>query len=273
MQRPIELGITNPEQHTLLLHFKHQEIRVAAFNPSVENSLIFTSITIDSNTANWLKTVENAVYDNPELLQDFERVKIIVDSDQFIITPAELDDEPKQKSMFRAFFPNFDGDVLVMPQDNVPFNVIFGVQRGLTAFLRRTFNNPPIVSDIFTFAKFYLNQDTNAEKARLHANFDGNTLYIVVIKVGKLMFANSYHPRDDEEAFYYISNVWKWQELDQLNDELILSGNKSMRDIITPKLREYYAHVLPEMLPVKALKLSNDANLVPRELIMLALCE
>ncbi|MBR5102180.1 MAG: DUF3822 family protein [Muribaculaceae bacterium] len=273
MEQYNTLNITNPEQFTLLLHFTRDEIRAAAFNPLVDNSLVAATIKIDNKQGNWLKTVENAVYDHPDLLQDYKEVKVLVDTDKFIMAPPDFNDEAIQRNSFAALFPDFDGDWLVTDMSEAQFKVMFGVTRGFAAFLQRTFNMPPIEPTIFAIARFITRNDSDAEHARVHAHFDDNILYVTAVNNGMLLLANTFQPRDINEAFYFISHVWDSLDLDQQHDELFLSGDKDKRDQLLPLMRKYIASVMPSLLPAKALKLSSDANLVPLELIMLALCE
>ena len=68
-------------------------------------------------------------------------------------------------------------------------------------------------------------------------------------------------------------NAWRANGLDQLTDELQLTGDADMRAAMTPALRDYVKYVMPAVYPAAAMQLGRNAMQAPLELILLALCE
>ena len=84
---------------------------------------------------------------------------------------------------------------------------------------------------------------------------------------------NTYPFTNAQDAAYFALNAWRTHDLDQLTDELQLTGDGDTRAIMTPVLREYVKYVMPAVYPAAAMRLGRNAMQAPLELILLALCE
>ncbi len=67
-------------------------------------------------------------------------------------------------------------------------------------------------------------------------------------------------------------NAWQNLGLDVRSDELQISGDKALRDTLTPQLRKYINYVMPMIFPVSAMKIGQDAIKAPFDLILLSQC-
>ena len=65
-------------------------LSVALHCPVEANSLIYREIPLDP-AADILHAVEDAVYDNPLILQPFGRTDILIDTRRLTLVPAALD--------------------------------------------------------------------------------------------------------------------------------------------------------------------------------------
>ena len=96
---------------------------------------------------------------------------------------------------------------------------------------------------------------------------------IAVYCDGSLQCANTYPLSNVDDAVYYALNVWRTHGMDQLNDQLQITGNHPLCAEMTTKLREFVKHVMPFAFPTAAMRLGRNAIQAPLELILLALCE
>lgn len=79
--------------------------------------------------------------------------------------------------------------------------------------------------------------------------------------------------REPIDAIYYIMACRDMLKLDAQDNELLIAGDNSLRDAITPTLREYLAYVMPVIFPSSMFKAGKDAMKAPFDLIVLPLCE
>ena len=79
------IDIQHPEYWTLQLAFGSSEVQYTLHDIDEENSLITGTLPLDLSCGSYLKAAENAIYDNPVLLNDYKKVRIMVESQHFMI--------------------------------------------------------------------------------------------------------------------------------------------------------------------------------------------
>ena len=104
-------------------------------------------------------------------------------------------------------------------------------------------------------------------------NLNAASMDMVIYRNGEFICANTYAFTNAEDATYFALNAWRTWGLDQLTDELQLTGNRAMLATMMPRLREYVKYVMSAVYPVAAMQLGRNAMQAPLELILLALCE
>ncbi|MBR1804233.1 MAG: DUF3822 family protein, partial [Muribaculaceae bacterium] len=68
-----DITVKRPELWTLMLAVNERHLQFILYTPAQENSLIAREIPLKP-AATWTAALENAVYDNPVLLDDYGRV-------------------------------------------------------------------------------------------------------------------------------------------------------------------------------------------------------
>lgn len=266
------INIQQPELWTLQLSLGEKAIEYILFTDAQDNSLIMGQIDLDNSAGSYLKAVENAVYDNPLLLDDYRQVRIIADSSHFVIVPREYDDFDAQDAL-KATYPDSDGDTAVCNLKRCGVKIAFEVAKGLLGFLQRTFSTPPVFHHLHPLCEHYKRLNEGTTTSRMFLNLGDNHMDMVVYQGGNIVLANSYDYRSSQDAAYYVLHAWESLGLDRLTDEVQLTGSKAQRDAIAPILREYIGYVMPAIYPAAALRLGQNAMKAPFDLIMLALCE
>ncbi|MBQ2485271.1 MAG: DUF3822 family protein, partial [Muribaculaceae bacterium] len=83
----------------------------------------------------------------------------------------------------------------------------------------------------------------------------------------------TFNYRSMDDAAYFILHAYDSLKMNRLSDEIQLSGDRDVREQLTPLLRRFINYVMPAIYPAAALRLGHDAMKAPFDLIMLALCE
>ena len=84
------INIEHPEAWELLVSIDDKQVDYILFTPSVAGSLIVGDV---ARTGETLQALEDAVYDTPELLNEYRRVRVIVRSPHFVLLPQETTDD------------------------------------------------------------------------------------------------------------------------------------------------------------------------------------
>ena len=146
------------------------------------------TITLDGTSGDYRKAIENAVYDNPFLLNDYQRITISLHARHFLIIPQEI--EHLARKMMESSFTKIEGDILTCHIADTSASVACDVETGVEAFLRRTFPTSLILHHLAPLAT-YCARAYGEDTACMHVAIDNEDVHIVVIKHGKLMMATT----------------------------------------------------------------------------------
>ena len=269
MEGKKEIKIQHPEAWELLVSIEDRRVDYILFTPAVAGSL---QIGYASRTDDSLKALEDAFYDTPELLNEYKRVRVVVHSSHFVLFPPDTSDEDCIQ-LLKMAFPADDGDAMVskMPLNGV--KMAYMMPRGMQAFLGRTLNFPEVYHHLYPMCEHFKSLNRSDDLSRMFLNLNAESMDVVIYRKGTFLCANSYQFTNAQDAAYFALNAWRTHGLDQLTDELQLTGDRTMRAAMTPMLREFVKFVMPAVYPASAMQLGRNAMQAPLELILQALCE
>ncbi len=267
------IHIERPELWTLQLQVEPGRIFYTLHNRHEANSLTWGEITLDEGATSSLKAVEDAVYDNPALLDDFGSVNILVHSEHFVVMPHEQAHESALFELLAAAYPDMEGEPALdtLPQCGVC--IAFEAMTGLIPFLQRTFNMPAIHHHLHALCEHFCGVNSGSSISRMFLNLRPGNMDMVVYTKGRLEIANTFRFRSTHDAAFFALQAWECCHMDRQRDELQLAGDRRVRDELAPELRRFIAYVMPAIYPARAMQLSHDAMQAPIDLIYLALCE
>jgi len=264
-----KINIQHPEVWELLVSIGEGRVDYVLYTPTVAGSLMIGDVARADGT---LPSLEDAIYDTGELLDEYKRVRVIVDSSHYVLLPIETQDDDCLE-LVRAAFPADDGDAAVCALPANGTKIAFLMPRGMQAFLGRTFNYPAIYHRLFPLCEHFKSLDNDGGISRMFLNLRAASMDVVIYRKGCLQCVNTYPFTNIDDATYFALNAWRTHGLDQLTDELQLTGDGGQRASMTPELRKYVKYVMPAVYPAAAMRLGRNAMQAPLELILLALCE
>lgn len=269
-----DIKIDDTRLWSLTLFIDAARIHMMLHSDMVTDSIICRSIDLakwnDDNE--YLRALENAVYDNPLLLSDFKRVRVSVDSRKFLFLPAGYGNDYDVHETFEMAFPGSDGDFVVSRGYNCLTDVAFMLPQGVYQFLRRTFSNVPVRLHLEVLCSYFRGQTNTSTVNRLavYIREDG-VIDLCAFRQGRLQMANTYVCRTNDDMIFYILAVWNELGFDVNSDEIQIAGDKTARAAIMPRLRNYVTYVVPVMMPPAAMRLASDVAKAPFNLIVLAI--
>ena len=269
MKGKSDINIQHPEVWELLVSIDDRQVDYILFTPTVKGSLVTGQVPLTDTS---LQALEDAIYDTPELLGEYKRVRVVIHSRHFVLLPLDVEDDVCGM-LLRQAFPADDGDAAVCQTAENGVKIAYLMPRGLMAFLGRTFNYPMICHHLVPLCGYFKEQVHGASVARMFLHLSGETMDIAIYRDGAMLCANTYPYTNAQDAAYFALGAWRANGLDQLADELLLAGDGDLRAAVTPVLREFVKHVMPAVYPAAAMQLGRNAMRAPMELIQLALCE
>lgn len=264
--------IDNPSLWVLTLRLSVTDLHIAAFSLVEDNSLIYRRVPLDRVAPSPIKAIEDAVYDNPLLLSNFKHVYCLVDTHATIIVPAPGAYDSKYSTAIFSACHNQDDTTLhadILPEMNAA--ILTGIDTAIDRFLHRTFSNMTIMNHLAPLCRYFHSSRSNSVKT--YANFREKSMDVIIIDGNRLLHANTYSFNDPIDATYYIMACRARLNLSNETNELLLSGDSTIREKITPVLRRHIALVMPVIFPPRMFRAGRDAMQAPFDLIVTPLCE
>ena len=275
------IKVQRPELWTLELSLLPTGIDFMLYTEAAGESMHVGSIVVGSGSGvaplpdhERVKTIENAVYDNPVLLDDYKRVRVLVAAQHFVVLPPDTTDDQASRLLAVAYPESAaDTEAVVCRMPRCGQVIAFEMPKGLRSFLDRTFNTPQVYHHLYPLCEHYYRLNSGSGISRMFLNLHENAMDVVVYRRGELLMANTYPFTNLDDAAYFALHVWQSLELDQQVDEIQLTGRREHREELTASLRRYVKYVMPAIYPAAALRLGHDAALAPFDLILLSQCE
>jgi len=276
MEQKVKLDkdlIKNPRLWRLSIRIDEHNMHVVLFCKVEDNFLIYRKIPLDTSTMSLQKAIEEAIYENPLLLSDFDKIDCIIESYKFTIIPSEIKSPEIQQKIFDETFPDFEGIMYENVINEINATILMGIHADLKNFLQRTFNNPNILHHLTPLCIYFHRKSRLGNSGKMYAYLRDNSLDLLTFGKDSLLLANTFSFKDPMDAVYYILAYRQSLKLDETNNELFLTGNNSIRETITPILKKYVNYVMPVIFPSAMFKAGKDAFNAPFDLIILPLCE
>ncbi|WP_297059945.1 DUF3822 family protein [uncultured Duncaniella sp.] len=256
----------------MLVRVGTDSVDVAVFSVVADNSLIYRSFPVASPSAG-VRALEDVVYDNPLMLCDFRKVSIIVGTTCYAVVPSDAADETSAVGIFRALHPAYSGHVSVLGTATRNASVVCGIESELSGFIGRTFHGASVMPHIVPLIRYFASKPCRGNSRRMVCNFRGTSFDIVMLDGNSLLQANTFAFSNPMDAVYYILASRSRHGLDPYNDEVLLTGDRIVREEVTPVLRRYISRVMPAIFPPQMFRAGKDAMLAPFDLIVTPLCE
>ncbi len=192
-----------------------------------------------------LKQIENAVYDNPLLLEDYD-CRLLVDTPRLLIFPPEAPMALIETAM-RRFYDAEAGDIFVRPLTDA--QVAFTLCPGLRPFLGRTFAGVEPMHRLEPLARRFCADRSAPGRVRVYADLDTPYLHLLAYSGSRLLHASTHRAATTDDDAYFILALWQQLDLGTDRGELNISGSPEARKQLMPLLRRHLNYVSLSLLP------------------------
>ena len=274
METPV---IDNPRLWRLTLGLCPGVLHAVMTSTVADSSLVYRRLPLDSRQP-LHKALEEAVYSTPELLSDFDRIDIVVDTESYTAVPdgvgcgIDIIGDVTQIGCGGSEAPAIMCDRPVSGTQ-----IVWALPEKSFQFLARTFRNAPMRHAVTLLLTYWGSRDEMGNRAKVFVHLsDGSLRRLDLVSYdggGRLVTVSSKVWEGDTDVLYYVLAGAKLSGFDPVADEVFLCGDGALRHSVTPLLSKYVRHVLPLIFPSAALRAGKEAFKVPFTLIILPLCE
>lgn len=192
-----------------------------------------------------LAQIENAVYDNPILLEEYD-CHILIDTPKQLLVPGKEPGNLAAQSMKR-FYESEESDVFTAPMGEA--TIAFTLCPGLRSFLNRTFAGVTPQHRLSPLFRWF-SADRNAPgRVRVYADVDAPYLHLLAFNGERLLHASTHRAPATADAAYLIFALWQQLGLGADGGQLNISGSPQTRKELMPLLRRHINYVGLSLLP------------------------
>lgn len=185
-----------------------------------------------------LLRIENAVYDNPTVLDDYS-ADIIIECDRQLWLPSNL--YPSDDDCAEAYVSVYGGDIFdVIVNDLGEEKVAFCLTPGLRSFMQRSFSGARIWSQQ-SLLKEAAMQPHDACKCLVdirEENFD-----LVLLERGRFLCAATHPWKTPSDIAYSLINTLETYDISTKDTEIVFSGLREIRQGLGKTLSAYMKSV------------------------------
>ncbi len=185
-----------------------------------------------------LERIEDAVYDNPTVLDDYS-ADIIVETDRQLWLPADL--YPTDEDCADAYVSIYGGDILdVMINDLGKEKCAFMLTPGLKSFMQRSFPGARIWSQQALLKQASL-QPHESFKCLLdirQSSFD-----FILFSRGELLSASTHLWKTETDIAYALLNILQTYDAPTPDTEIVCSGVRDVRQSLGKMLLPYFKSI------------------------------
>lgn len=267
--------ISQPELWRLVLLLSPERLDVALYPPVVREQMVWHSIMLDSGAQSPLKALEDAVYGNPLLLNDFKKVDCLVDYGGWMMVPSEADETDVVKLMNVAGVAN-DGcaDVECYDAGAANARVALMQPRDIKSFLTRTFFNIRFDSRMASLCRYLIGHTDGLGQCRAYAFIRGERLTFIAVDGERLLAANEFEARTATDIAYYVLASMQELKLGLSDTDVAVHGDGGVaaRESIDI-LKRYADRCLPMPFPILRYRPDKSTMQAPFDLLIRPLCE
>ena len=258
----------------LYLGLDVDHIDVMAYCPIEDHSLFVSTIPLDDSVDGYVTRVEEAIYDNPLLLNEFSKICVVMRTDARAFLPLDVASDDRAADIVSEMTGVADGHLVVNELPLLKLSLCHMVDSALYNFLTRTFGQKVrITHRLASIATYCHGTHRGAGSLCSHVNLRRSSLDIVIYQGDSLLLANTYNITGVTDALYYIVATRQLFDIDRSN-AVVLSGDRDMREELSPLLRKYLPTVMPAVFPAAMFRAGGQTAMnAPTDLIVMPLCE
>ncbi len=206
-----------------------------------DGQLDFTPYTIKSGMS-VAANLREAFKADPTLFET-GRARVLVDS-PVLLLPIEEYDEHHNETLYHHTFPETDGAAVVanvLP--DLKAVALFAVNKDLRLVVQDHYRDVKFTVLMQPVWRYLHQRSFIGIRRKLYAHFHDGALELFSFERNHFVFANRFSVKHAKDAVYFTLFVWKELALDQLKDELYLSGDIKDREQLLPELQQHVKKV------------------------------
>lgn len=256
--------IAQPELWRLMMLLSHRRLDVALLPPVESETAIYRSFLLDPEADNPVKALEDVIYANPLLLNDFKSVTCLVDTPSSMAVPTEVAPADYELLMSTAFpLDSEAAAVSVSPTGTDTAVMLMAMEPDMRGFLSRTYYNIRYYNHLAWLCAYLSPESRSVAGPIVYALTRYGSVDLIALQQGRLLAANTFEYDKPIDAAYYILATRSILGLDPMSPVITAGDDQPALDA---RLAEAGTASRPLQLPALKFKLTAEAAEMPLQL-------
>ncbi len=271
-ETPEALTFDSAEHFSVFLRLEPSGLSFSGYNPKEEGSYFFLETVFDKEKP-YLQSLKDYFFSHEFLTYTFKKVYVVSVPSSYTLVPEEIFRSEEKQHILAFNFASIEGKALNNSCKESQVEIVFGMDRLIYEFCCRSLVNPQFVHPIRPLLSLWKKQSQNCLPKQMYVVLQKKSMDIACYERGQLLFVNSFGFEHSEDIIYYILYVWKQVGMDQLMDQIRLTGEPTLCNRTLGKLQTYLQYIAQIELPTETYSFGPALMQAPLDLIALTTCE
>lgn len=264
-----------------LINNKSLSIRVCSnglsfctYTPGKEEPFEYKVIDVN-HTISLAANLKEVLRTEPMLKQDYQRVNVLIATSRFTTVPVAAFQKEDIEAFFKFSFPKEKAQHVsynVLRRSGIA--IVFGLERSIYQLLLDDFPRARFYASASTLIEFFSEKSLIGVGRKMYVYLHEKEMTIYAFDQGRMLFVNTFVATSVADIQYYTLHVWKELGFDQIDDSLLIVGDKELRTTELSEKIKYFLQnvdVIDRSEDFKE-RLTKGNSLIPYDLQTLLVC-
>ncbi|MDH6388796.1 hypothetical protein M2474_002243 [Dysgonomonas sp. PH5-37] len=262
---------TNPEEYTLSVRIKNDGLDYVLHKQELGKDYFYNKIIFQKDIT-LAENIQKVLFENNFMTYGFGRTNVIFASVGYELVPDFLFDKNDMGKLYDLTHLEKGGFIVRHCQEVLNNALLFNADEETYHFLVRSLFNPMFHHYAGILVQKFAEKARTARSAsQMYLNFHDGMIDVFCFSHFNLVHALTFSNLQATDTVYSILNIWEKSRMDQISDQLFVSGTDENFVPIINDLRKYVKNIEPLGLPSEVQFLPNNVQTMPLDLLLLSI--
>ena len=260
---PDKLTADHSDKYKVSIRLMPDGLSFWGYIPDEKDSFFMETFPLD-NDVPAVEAVKKIFFQYPGFSYAYQSFYVIsVAAPYTIVSDSMFRENDKDRFFFFCHPKDKSLKTLVQPVKTLNASILFGMDREVYAFLLRSLVNPQFIYALSPLLVAWQKKSLLVFPKLMHIVVHKDTIDVLCVEQGNLLFVNSYHFDNHDDIVYFIMYICKQTGFNQLDDYLTISGNKAFCEKVLSIINKYIKQTvcLPPTLKDYHVAIDNELTL------------
>ena len=228
-----------------------------------------------NHTISLAANLKDALLNEPMLTQEYQRVNVLITTPHFTTVPVAAFQKEDIGTVYQFVFPKDKAQHIsynVLRRSGIA--IVFGLDRNIHQLLLDDFPRARFYASASTLIEFFGENSLFGKGRKMYVYLHEREMTVYAFEQGRMLFVNTFPVMSVADMQYYVLNVWKEQAFDQVDDSLLIVGDKESLCVELSEKIKYFLQqvsVFDRSEDFKD-KLTQGNTMIPYDLQTLLIC-